>query len=46
MSPGRENRMKQVTLGSTQITVPQNGFGALPLQRVDLDTAVSILRRA
>ncbi len=46
MSPGRENRMKQVTLGSTQITVPQNGFGALPLQRVDLDTAVSILLRA
>lgn len=26
--------MKQVTLGKTGITVPQNAFGALPVQRV------------
>lgn len=38
--------MKQVTLGTTGITVPQNGFGALPIQRVDLEQAVKILRRA
>lgn len=38
--------MKQVTLGATGITVPQNAFGALPVQRVDMDTAVKILRRA
>ena len=38
--------MKKITLGSTNITVPQNAFGALPIQRVDIDTAVSILRRA
>ena len=38
--------MKQLTLGSTGIAVPQNAFGALPIQRVDLDRAVSILRRA
>ena len=38
--------MKQITLGSTGITSPQNAFGALPIQRVDMDTAVHILRRA
>ena len=38
--------MKNVTLGSTGITVPQNAFGALPIQRVDMETAVSILRKA
>ena len=38
--------MKSVVLGSTGITVPQNGFGALPIQRVSLDKAVSILRNA
>ena len=26
--------MRQITLGSTGITVPQNAFGALPIQRV------------
>ena len=29
--------MKMVTLGSTGITVPQNAFGALPIQRDDFD---------
>ena len=38
--------MKMITLGTTGITVPQNAFGALPVQRVNLDTAVQILRRA
>lgn len=38
--------MKTITLGKTGITTPQNAFGALPVQRVDLDTAVRILRRA
>lgn len=38
--------MKQITLGTTGITVPQNAFGALPIQRVDMDTAKNILRRA
>lgn len=38
--------MKIITLGTTGITVPQNAFGALPVQRVDMETAVSILRRA
>ena len=32
--------MRQVTLGSTGITVPQNGFGALPIQRVTKHEAV------
>ena len=38
--------MKQITLGRTGITVPQNAFGALPIQRVSLETAVSLLRAA
>lgn len=38
--------MKQVTLGSTGITVPQNAFGALPIQRDDKETAAKILRGA
>ena len=38
--------MKNITLGKTGITTPQNAFGALPVQRVDMETAVKILRRA
>ncbi|MCR5686590.1 MAG: aldo/keto reductase [Lachnospiraceae bacterium] len=38
--------MKRVTLGKTGISAPQNGFGALPLQRVPMDEAVAILRNA
>ena len=38
--------MRELTLGSTGITVPQNAFGALPIQRRDLTDAVSILRKA
>lgn len=38
--------MTNVTLGSTGITVNRNGFGALPIQRVTLDVAKTILRKA
>ncbi|MCR4797465.1 MAG: aldo/keto reductase [Lachnospiraceae bacterium] len=38
--------MRTITLGSTGITVPQNAFGALPIQRVDKETAVRLLRNA
>ena len=38
--------MKQIVLGKTGIVVPQNGFGALPIQRVSKETAVKILRKA
>jgi aryl-alcohol dehydrogenase-like predicted oxidoreductase len=38
--------MKTVTLGKTGITVQKNGFGALPVQRVDVDAAVFLLRKA
>ncbi len=38
--------MQSITLGSTGITVLQNAFGALPIQRVDFETAKSILLRA
>ena len=38
--------MRTITLGRTGITTPQNAFGALPIQRVSLETAVSLLRRA
>ena len=38
--------MAQITLGSTGITTDRNGFGALPIQRVDMDTAVFLLRKA
>ena len=38
--------MKQIKLGKTGIVVPQNGFGALPIQRVPKDEAVRLLRKA
>ncbi|MBQ7599815.1 MAG: aldo/keto reductase [Clostridia bacterium] len=38
--------MNMLTLGKTGITVPHNAFGALPIQRVSLDTAVDLLRKA
>ena len=38
--------MKNITLGRTGITVPQNGFGALPIQRISKEAAVHLLRRA
>lgn len=38
--------METVRLGRTNIIVSKNGFGALPVQRVDMDTACRILRKA
>ena len=38
--------MRQITLEKTGITVPQNAFGALPIQRVSQEMAVKLLRRA
>lgn len=38
--------MATVTLGRTGITVNKNGFGALPIQRVDADYAGKLLRKA
>ncbi len=36
--------MREITLGKTGIRVPQNGFGALPVQRVDMDTPALLER--
>lgn len=38
--------MKQVRLGKTEITSPQNAFGALPIQRVSTEEAVKLARKA
>ena len=38
--------MKNITLGKTGITVPQDAFGALPVQRRSFEDAAAILRRA
>ncbi len=38
--------MKNITLGRTGIVVPQNGFGALPIQRISVEDAAFLLRKA
>ena len=38
--------MDMVTLGSTGITVNKNGFGALPIQRISLEDAAGLARKA
>ena len=38
--------MKTIRLGKTEITVPQNGFGCLPIQRDSTEVAVRLLREA
>lgn len=38
--------MRKITLGNTGITTVQNGFGALPLQRDDMELSVRLLQRA
>ena len=38
--------MRTITLGRTEITVPQNAFGALPIQRISTEDAVKLLRKA
>ena len=38
--------MKTIALGKTGIEVPQNAFGALPIQRISDVEAVKLLRMA
>ncbi|MBQ0071022.1 MAG: aldo/keto reductase, partial [Spirochaetales bacterium] len=38
--------MERVTLGSTEIAVCKNGFGALPIQRISQEDAVYLARKA
>ena len=38
--------VRNLTLGKTGITVPQNAFGALPIQRTEMEKAIYILRKA
>lgn len=38
--------IKSITLGSTGITTPVNGFGALPIQRISKEDAVYLLKKA
>ncbi len=38
--------MDTIRLGRTNLTVNKNGFGALPVQRVSLEDAAALLRRA
>ncbi|HWR37965.1 MAG TPA: aldo/keto reductase [Patescibacteria group bacterium] len=38
--------MTKVTLGSTGITTDRNAFGALPIQRVNREEAIKILKKA
>lgn len=38
--------MKEVKLGKTKICVVQNGFGALPIQRISKEDAIRLVRKA
>jgi predicted aldo/keto reductase-like oxidoreductase len=38
--------METLRLGKTELIVTKNGFGALPVQRVDTEGAIKLLRRA
>ena len=38
--------MQTVRLGRTGLVVSKNGFGALPIQRISMDEAAALLRRA
>ena len=38
--------MAQIAIGKTGLRVEQNGFGALPIQRISKQDAVYLLRRA
>ena len=38
--------MRDYTLGNTGITVPQNAFGALPIQRVSTKRRSELLSKA
>lgn len=39
-------RTSEVILGRTEIAVPKNGFGALPIQRIGREEAAALLRKA
>lgn len=38
--------MKTITLGKTHLQAIQNGFGALPIQRIDQKSAIALLQKA
>ena len=38
--------MEKIILGSTGIAATRSGFGALPIQRLSMEDAASLLRRA
>jgi len=38
--------MDQITLGKTGIIVNKNGFGALPIQRISMEEATILLKKA
>lgn len=38
--------LNNITLGKTGITVNKNGFGALPIQRINMEEASKLLKRA
>ena len=46
MSNCRRMKMETVRLGRTNIVVNRNGFGALPVQRVNMEEAKVILKKA
>ena len=46
MKAKKEFIMETIRLGKTNLIVTKIGFGALPVQRVDVDGAVKILRKA
>ena len=38
--------MKNVRLGKTGIITDKNGFGALPIQRISVEEAVKLVKKA
>ena len=42
----RRDNMDTVRLGKTELVVNKNGFGALPVQRVEMADAVYLLQKA
>ena len=41
-----DDSMKKIRLGSTDLIIEKNGFGALPIQRIPREDAAALLRRA
>lgn len=46
MKKGMVINMEQIILGKTGIKVNKNGFGALPIQRIDREEAAALLKKA